>query len=424
MDTLPIEIIKIILDLVYCPDLLRFVCRAWRDLYPGRETIASKFPCTLNILQWLHSRYCLIDSQQVTFITLQDGNIEVLDWLLQEDLLRTEGTYPFTLALELGNVSSLLWLQEHFSDLVSSLTPLYIIQTLARFGHDQALVEYVDKYTLSSEDQQRVCSIAAAHGQLSTLQYIRSIGYSWNSDVLLYASAYDYNELLYWAVSNGCPKSESYSLEKISYRIPESALPTKPRTLKQLGRFPLVRLTNIKAMLAKYDSWEKISDLEVEKIIILAAKQGMYQVVKWAIVNGATWSLEVVKTFITEHNINMVRWSLDHGYPISDDLCLWAVVSNDLKILELVCSRGAPLSDELCQAAIMFDCREILKWLLEHGCSWHENMFYAAIAYGRTDILSWAHSRGYHWDRAFARSICTTENTRAWLEEHASLERT
>ena len=50
------------------------------------------------------------------------------------------------------------------------------------------------------------CSVAAMHGQLKTLQYLRSENCPWNDHTLDLAAEYGHLDVVEWAFKNGCPR--------------------------------------------------------------------------------------------------------------------------------------------------------------------------------------------------------------------------
>jgi hypothetical protein len=56
--------------------------------------------------------------------------------------------------------------------------------------------------------QNLLCKAAARCGNLSVLQYLRSIGCSWDSSTCAYAALYGHLNILQWAHANGCPWDE------------------------------------------------------------------------------------------------------------------------------------------------------------------------------------------------------------------------
>jgi hypothetical protein len=49
------------------------------------------------------------------------------------------------------------------------------------------------------------CGVAATHGQLDALKWLRSNGCKWNELVVIEASRHKHSHILKWAIENGCP---------------------------------------------------------------------------------------------------------------------------------------------------------------------------------------------------------------------------
>jgi hypothetical protein len=67
------------------------------------------------------------------------------------------------------------------------------------------VVRWLHSLNTSEQWNERVCSSAATGGDLSLLQWLRSIGVPWDSEVTAEAAKEGHLHILSWARDNGCP---------------------------------------------------------------------------------------------------------------------------------------------------------------------------------------------------------------------------
>lgn len=131
-----------------------------------------------------------------------------------------------------------------------------------------------------------------------------------------------------------------------------------------------------------------------------AAKYGQFEILKWALVNGETFSEYLCSSAAEGGQIEILKWLREQGCPWNKFTCINAAWRGHFKLLKWAREQGCEWDKETSQGAVKSGHFEMLKWVVEEGCDWdEEETFKIASERGYFPILTWmVDERGYSCD--------------------------
>lgn len=187
------------------------------------------------VLKWARKKGCEWDIDTPA-AAAEGGHLEILDWAIGQDCPK-EDLIIRSCAIKHGHLCILIWTNqmnfqanlEEEAILAAKFGYLDIIKVLYPAGTDYnwpiyataALYDQIeiikwmvetdenlrrDLYTIPDESsgQYEICANAALNGHLETLEFLREIGFHWDSDTCANAVKGGHLEVLKWARENGC----------------------------------------------------------------------------------------------------------------------------------------------------------------------------------------------------------------------------
>ena len=131
-----------------------------------------------------------MEKYQVYLKAVTRGHVPVLEYM---------GPYHdehlFSYAIVYNQLESFKWLIENMQAAVDMRGNLMLYNRLD-------FIQYLHtKRMLGGE----WCNLAAQHGRLEILKWLRQEGYPWTSQVIRVADIFGHHDLVMWAIENGCP---------------------------------------------------------------------------------------------------------------------------------------------------------------------------------------------------------------------------
>ena len=225
----------------------------------------------------------------------------------------------------------------------SAERPKALFDTAARDGKLDVL-KWGDKsgYDLMHLLDEDTIAVAALNGHLEVVQYLRTLGISWNGHTCHNAAKNGHIELLKWVRANGCP----------------------------------------------WSSWT----------CRVAALNGHLEVLKWARANGCPWHEDTMSCAACNGHFELLKWARDNQCPWDEETCSTAAEFGHLELLKWARSHQCPWDETTCSSAAWNGHLELLKWARVHQCPWNEDTCTTAALKGHLEFLKWARKNGCPWD--------------------------
>eukprot|EP00611_Tribonema_gayanum_P023322 TRINITY_DN4882_c0_g1_i3.p1 TRINITY_DN4882_c0_g1~~TRINITY_DN4882_c0_g1_i3.p1 ORF type:complete len:284 (-),score=32.97 TRINITY_DN4882_c0_g1_i3:354-1205(-) len=173
------------------------------------------------------------------------------------------------------------------------------------------------KTTHSLPLQLRHARLAAEHGHLHMLKWLRQNGCEWDPMVCGRAAKNGHLEVLQWARANGCP-------------------------------------------------WDA-------RTCTCAAEYGHLEVLQWARANGCPWDDQTGLIAAGCGRLAVLQWMCAKGGPTRWDarLCSEAAAYGHLEVLQWLRANGCPWDEFTCMNAATNGKQEVLAWAQANGCNWN-----------------------------------------------------
>lgn len=230
------------------------------------------------------------------------------------------------------------------------------------------------------------CAAAAGAGQLDVLKWLHANGCPWNEDACNAAAGAGRLDVLKWLRENGCPWS--------SHTCANAAKEGHIDVLKWLREkgCPWDEVTTAAA--AEGGHLNELQWLHEqgcpwnEHTCADAAKGGHLDVLKWLIENGCPfWQVSCASRASSGGHLGVLEWLNEHGYVWTANECRAAAEGNQLEVLQWLHAKKCPWDTWSCQNAASNGNLEMLQWLHANGCPWDFNTYQAATSHPH--LLKW-----------------------------------
>jgi hypothetical protein len=131
-----------------------------------------------------------------------------------------------------------------------------------------------------------LCTSAARHGSLMTLQYLQSLNYAWNVRTCSMAAKYGHLDLLQYLHTNGCPWDDMTC-----------------SNAAENGHFELLQWARSNSC-----PWNKWTCTK-------AAGSGHLDILQWARLNGCPWDNETCSYAAQKGQLAVLQWAHDNVCP-------------------------------------------------------------------------------------------------------------
>ena len=333
MDTLPIELIGLIIGYTDGGPHLALVCRSWRRLV--KVGSASKHTCRLaadghlSLLQWYVASGCRPD-HDAFYDAAAHGHAHVLLWLLGAAERRGAGDMDRT----------------HF--------PGDMMESAARNGHLD-VVEAIHAYFVHGGRTYgrgtNLCAVAARYGHPDIVRWGLANGHSCNAytmgqvgkggsveiarfladagigvDYRLFVNAAykGHVDLVRWCVANDMPRS-AYAFAKAAgaghlevLRYLWACNPADPQATPMCVATEWVEEVAARGGHIAVLDWlhDKIADRRHWRAIVCAAEEGQRDAVAWLLDHGFPRHDGCIRQAAQRNQKAMVEWLIAHGFPV------------------------------------------------------------------------------------------------------------
>ena len=211
---------------------------------------------------------------------------------------------------------------------------------------------------------------AALNGHLEVVQYLRTLGISWNSDTCANAAFNGHLKLLIWARENQCPWDA--------------------RTCSKAAENGHLKL--LKWARANGCPWNTATCFN-------AARNGHLELLKWARANQCPWNETTCTNAAYNGHLGLLKWVRANGCPWDKRTCSSAAYNGHLELLKWAKENLCPWDELTCNLAAQNGHLELLKWARAHQCPWDTWTCSNAAYNGHLELLKWARAKGCPWDK-------------------------
>ena len=152
---------------------------------------------------------------------------------------------------------------------------------------------------------------------------------------------------------------------------------------------------------ARYGKLNILKWLQEEKcpwnsdIYVHAASCGHLHILEWAVNLDPDKSLlrkttEICAFAARNGHFNIVKFARENGFPWDEKTCANAAKIGHFDILKFAQANGCPWDEKTCASAAKNGHFDILKFARDNGCPWDEKTCANAARNGHFDILEWA----------------------------------
>lgn len=344
--------------------------------------------CSLDMLNWLLTEQVnKITGSEFSFHLTKTKSVELLEWSLKHEMIKftKEDKYIVRHIVIHGNLPFLKYLHESKYNILDDVGKFLTIA--AKRGHFNILlwaynqkifpVQKPESKTWSTDVAQKynkdylrdcsICKMAAGHGNLEIVKWLKGIGCSWKQSALHHALLSDQFHIFKWICN--VDKTIKLDLDSILIKI-----------------IKLDRPDILDFIQGEYQGAENLfsitKDFTNGKIYQQALAHGSFNIFNWALKLAfpgyikTLWNLKEMHEVII-HSIKIgskenLKLYIHHGYFLKHEksplYCREAAISNNLEILIFLFDHGAKLDTKTCEAACGNGNLKMLTWLVEKGC--------------------------------------------------------
>lgn len=339
------------------------------------DNVLYEHPFNLPGMQWLHAAGYPI-TKWAYLKVVEKKRLDIFTWLrsvnvpFHEDTLRHAHDEIFDLVLAAGAPVS-----------------IETAASLARSGRINRLKQIWHPRLISS----RVCSEAAASGDLDILIWVRAQGCPWGP--MYFAARQGYLHILQYVYENGyvekdwsSPAAWNGDFETLIWL----------RSIGQITGKDLCKSIASSASPGRLEmlKWARSYGYPWGDTMNELAENGDLRAMKWAHEHGASWSPEVYARAIMGGHRHVVEWLEANGCPKNVTASQEAAAKGDFDLLIWLRDRGFPWGVETCEGAAESGKIKVLAWLRAQGCPWDKKVIEMAYGCGNMLLLDWAIAHG------------------------------
>jgi hypothetical protein len=384
--------------------------------YAGEEATAPRAVRNLSVLKRIFDESTQEDNR-VARAAAKYGEIDALFWLYGRGIINKDGKvvtwddpWDVTIlhtAAKHGQIETIKWLRTVPGRNADWGRVVTQVDTSSFFrGLRSHYVDDVFDYDTAS-------SLAARHGQLKTLQWMRSFSATdrcpWNIDTSTSAAAGGQLHILQWMQNlppdDRCPWSTSAATAAARHNRLD--ILKWMRGLPEGERCPWDKYTPAAAAAGGHINILKwLYDLPRDdrcpcsvEVMVAAAQCNQLEILKWirkhpneyrwpqdynkAIVEAAKndhigiivwicslpdeerrpWDGDVTEAAVSGGNLNLLNWLYDHDFPLGVHTVRIAAIHGHLHILKWLYKKGRAVNDWVKMIASTYNYEEVLKWV-------------------------------------------------------------
>jgi len=343
------------------------------------------------------------NAKYVMFGAAKAGNIEILEWMIQNKYKHYERTTAY--AANANQIETLRWLIEHDFKISSFAT-----YCAAGKGHMDIL-----KFLVIDQNCEADAYLAAVNGQFEVVKYLYSIDPSSLRDICNGACQSDNLDILKFAYDKG-GKVDEYDINckhmhVLDWLIDNNHIQLNigiARGLAESGNFECLQFLH-----------HKFSVLD-SRVFSRAVSGRNIEMIKWLHALGSPFDKEATRAavdlqygFKKRGSLIILKLLVEWGCEIDLDVLGIAARNGDLEILQYLHSLGHVLNDEVIACAATNGHLHVIIWCRKQGCGWNADACQRIVAYNHLNVLRWL--------RGFERDACELESDEKeiclWNEE-------
>jgi len=329
----------------------------------------------LDALRWLRTRD-FPWSTNTPCAAASRGHIHVLAWLLQQKC-PCDFDGISRAAAQNNQLDTLWWLTSRG---YAVNYKIIILESVIHNSADTRLLAWADTYSSMPvhEMSESMCRIAATHGNLIALRWLRERRAPWQPTVVAACAARgDHPHVLEWAFAHGCALDASTLMHALRYGSSEM----------RVAQWWHQRV-------APASTWST-------RACSNAARSGNIRLLEWLRARGTPWDETTAHVAAERMGLGAFRWIVaDNGCPYTPTLAAFhAARGGKVQVLEYICANAAPPIDNNMMwmtAAARRGHVHVLQWAEAHGYPWREVPGLCVILHSRgyTEALLWALTHG------------------------------
>ena len=356
------------------------------------------------------------------------GNLDLIKYLRSKEIPWNEHTFRF--AVSSGNIALLQYLLESGCP---HENPTICSNAVVNDDYEKAVrvLQWLHDQRIPWDEN--TCFTSARKGNLKALKFARLNGCPWSEACLKRAALSRSVEVVEYCLQNGCPIGNS---DICRFAMHDKDHDQALRMLKLLRKFSVPWSAETCRLAATNGNFEALKwavstgcNWDRQQCANYAALYGNIEVLKWMKIHGCQWDIETGKSAARQGHLETLQFLRSQGCPCNESTFLEAISSKKFDIVEYCVENDFPFDDRLYEDVINYfrypipiikllrnsgypwhpsacataaDCNNLnlLRWLRFSGCSWDESVCNNAVINDNLDILKYAHETGCTWSKA------------------------
>jgi len=303
-----------------------------------------------------------------------------------------------------------------------STLPIEIVSIILLLVAYPQLVRRICKtwYELLREvpDNDNICDIAVANGELTVLKWARQQNYPWSNNTAAHAAELGRIDILEWLQDNGCPiynNAHAAACRNGSMELLEwfhNNIPVATSNIRMSIAHVAAKgdLDHVKWLVERGYS-------PIECIASKAARHGHLHILEWLHSIGKL--SEISTNFICRKAarggyMEVIEWLMQHGQGINSSTIDAAAAGGHINVLEMLVKRGYCITGHAYGAAIRNARTDVFMRLLAYDIPKHESACIRAAARNDLPLLISLYDSGFPLHKDVAKKPLNMEILRCF----------
>ncbi|KJE97758.1 hypothetical protein CAOG_07861 [Capsaspora owczarzaki ATCC 30864] len=239
-------------------------------------------------------------------------------------------------------------------------------------GHRRVFEAILQRFSI--EVGASMCRSAVIAGRMDLVHWLRSdFKCPWDCETLLAAAENGHLTMLQYALKTGCPPpSDSTALATAAARGGQLAV------LKWLST-------------RREFSWNAATAEQ-------AAANGHLAVLQFLQLHDCPWDEAACAAAARFGHLAVLCFLREHGCPWNAKTCASAARGGHFVLLQWARAANCPWDASTCSSAALGGHYDVLRWARANNCAWDENTCSYAAGAGHLRVLNWARTNGCPWN--------------------------
>lgn len=317
--------------------------------------LAAKSGCTKTFL-WVLNNDCNWSFEAVS-IAAELGHLDILKCAKEIGFLTRDSIHYCDRATQRAQREVLEWAEENgFEWSTRAIEGMWL-------SGDLDFIEWVTKrYPPASQITFNAVSYVAAKGDIKLLQYLQSHGAQLGEFAMVMAATENQFECVKWLREQGCPFGRTCEVSAIR------------------GNFEILK-------------WAIDNGAELNPFVCSGiATHGNLELLKWAREIGCPWDVKTCSQAALSGNFELLQWVRENGCEWDKFTAVKAAMSGNIAMFKWVIKSGCPYDNAVCEEAARKKQYHILKWAVKHGMNCTYEVGLVIAMNGDLEILKWLYS--------------------------------